>query len=398
MIYPFAFCVIWTINTSCADRKSTIEEPTNISEVNLKSENTNKTMPLSELYTIEQYIPLITGDSVFIGEISKLIIKNNNFWILDRITSKIFGFSKEGKLFTLIDREGEGPGRYQRISDIAISDDAVFIFDAFSGTMYEFGLNGEFIGDKQTKVSSSHMELLQNGGFVFYHDYIKNEWNSGNKVQYNLTLTDENLKVTKQILENKLSPEPEFLIGNQKNFSRNNSSLLVFESYQNTVYKIENDSVKPYLKYSLSNNESQNIRRLFQKTNSMFWSVNNTIDFENENEIKRIVELQENNSIISMTYLKKNFLYLTFYNKENSNIIELQRRMTDDSPPIALTNDIDNTTFYPLVVAQGDYFYSYTDVYQLNSGNIYSGRTKELLSTLPHDPNPILVKIKIKDF
>ncbi|MFP3472808.1 hypothetical protein R0J90_22395, partial [Micrococcus sp. SIMBA_144] len=75
----------------------------------------------------------------------------------------------------------------------------------------------------------------------------------------------------------------------------------------------------------------------------MFWSVNNTIDFENENEIKRIVELQENNSIISMTYLKKTFLYLTFYNKENSNIIELQRRMTDDSPPIALTNDIDNT-------------------------------------------------------
>lgn len=398
MIYPFAFCVIWTINTSCADRKSTIEEPTNISEVSLKSENTNKTMPLSELYTIEQYIPLITGDSVFIGEISKLIIKNDNFWVLDRITSKIFGFSKEGKLFTLIDRVGEGPGRYQRISDIAISDDAVFIFDAFSGTMYEFGLNGEFIGDKQTEVKSSHMELLQNGGFVFYHDYIKNDWNSGNKVQYNLTLTDENLKVTKRILENKLSPEPEFLIGNQKNFSRNNSSLLVFESYQNIVYKIENDSIKPYLKYSLSNNESQNIQRLFQKTSSMFWSVNNTIDFENENEIKRIVELQENNSIISMTYIKKNFLYLTFYNKENSKILELQRRMTDDSPPIALTNDIDNTIFYPLVAAQGDYFYSFTDVHQLNSGNIYSDRTKELLSTLPDDPNPILVKIKIKDF
>ena len=99
-----------------------------------------------------------------------------------------------------------------------------------------------------------------------------------------------------------------------------------------------------------------------------------------------------------MSYFKKDFCYFVFYDKENDRVLELQKRMADNSPPIPLLNDVDNTIFYPLLAAQGESFYSFTDAYQLSSGDIASKMVNDLLENLPDDPNPIIVQLKIKPF
>ena len=236
----FSVAFIYTsliLGISCTGSEKKMGQLPDVKEISLVSANTNKTMPLSALYEIESYIPLDTGDSILIGEISKLMVKNDAFWILDKMSARILGFTDDGKLFTAIDRKGEGPGEYQQISDMAISDDAVYVLNAFSGMMLKYDWNGEFINEKKAALSSSHFETLPNGGFVFYHDYAANEWKARKEDQYNLTLTDENLNVKNQYLVNNLAPAPEFLIGNHKNFSRNGSSVLVFESYRNVIFQ-----------------------------------------------------------------------------------------------------------------------------------------------------------------
>ena len=138
------------------------------------------------------------------------MVKNDAFWILDRITLRILGFSAEGNLFTAIDKKGEGPGMYQQISDIAVSDDAVYVLNAYSRTMLKYDWNGEFIDEKKADFSSTHFEVLPKGGFAFYHDYLNNEWKSGEEIQYNLTITDEGFNIKSQYLVNNLAPAPSF--------------------------------------------------------------------------------------------------------------------------------------------------------------------------------------------
>lgn len=364
----------------------------------LISDREDKTMPLSALYEIESYIPLETDDEVFIGEISKLMVVDDTIWILDNMLEQVLAFTSTGKLLTVIKQKGEGPGQYQRIADVAVSKDAVYIYDAWSRTMLKFGRDGELVAEKKLNLSASTFEVLPSENFVFYHDYTANEGKGEDDIHYNLTLTDKNLQVKSQFIVNDLLPAPEFLIGNHKNFSRNGEDLLLLESYQNVVYRIEDDEVVPYLKFNWSDDHDANKNVLFKNTRSGDWSVERTMDFENKEELGRMVELQENDRVLICTYFKKGVIYHVFYDKVDGQVLELQKKMQAGSLPVALTNDLDNSVYYPLLAAQGDSFYSFTDAYQLGSGEVISERVKGLLARLPEDPDPIIVKIKIKLF
>src|SRR5690606_28953502 len=126
-----------------------------------------------------------------------------------------------------------------------------------------------------------------------------------NETHYNLTLTDENLQIKSQFLVNDLLPAPEFLIGNHKSFSRNGDELLLMESYQNVVHRIEQDGVVPYLKFNWSDDHDASKIELFKNTRSGDWSVERTMEFEHKEELGRIVELQENDKVLMCTYFKK---------------------------------------------------------------------------------------------
>ena len=383
---------------SCSASNEVEDKLSEAKEIKLVSAKADKTMPLSELFEIEAYIPLETRDDVFIGEISQLIVANNTIWILDNMVEQVLGFSEEGKLITVINQKGEGPGQYLRISDVSVTDNAIYVYDAWSGKMLGFDWNGGLISEKRGNLSASHFETLDEGSFVFYHDYSANGWKEESEPHYNLTFIDENLKIKSQFLPNELLPAPEYLTGNHKAFSRNGHELLLMESYQNVVYRIIDNGVVPYLKFNWSDHHDAMVRDFFEDTRSGDWSLERSFDHERREEIGRFVELQENDKVLICSYVKREFVYHVFYDKENNKTLELQKKMAEGSHPVALINDLDNTIYYPLLAAQGDSFYSFTDAYQLRSGEVISERLEDLLSRLPEDPNPIIVKLKIKPF
>lgn len=383
---------------SCYDTDQSEDGILDVKQIKLESETGDKTMPLSDLYDIESYIPLQTSDDMFVGEISKLMVVNDAIWILDNIVGQVLGFSEEGELMTVINQKGEGPGKYQRISDVAVTGDAVFVYDAWSGTMLEFAWDGGLRNEKRGKINASHFEVLADGQFVFYHDYVPNDWKADGEPHYNLTFTDKDLQVKSQFLPNHLLPAPEFLTANYKTFSRNGKELLLMESYQNILYRIEADGAIPYLKFDWADDHDNTVNKLFENTRTEFWSYERTAEYEHIEDMGRFVELQENDRILICTYFKKGAVYYLFYDKENDKVLQLQKRLAEGGYPVALLNDVDNTLYYPLLAAQGDSFYSFTDAYQLASGDVLSDRVEDLLARLPEDANPIIVKIKIKPF
>lgn len=102
----FLILLVAFLIVACSGSDKIEIHSSDIREIQLVSANSNKTMPLSELFEIESYIPLETGDSTFIGEISRLLVLDDAIWIMDEISNQIMGFSDEGKLFTVIDEKG----------------------------------------------------------------------------------------------------------------------------------------------------------------------------------------------------------------------------------------------------------------------------------------------------
>src|SRR5690606_5565732 len=106
--YPI-FCCLILFFTSCSDADQAGNDESQVKEIKLISDQAEKTMLLSALYEIGSYIPLETGDEVFVGEISKLMVVGDTIWILDNIVEQVLGFSDQGKLITVINQKGEGP-------------------------------------------------------------------------------------------------------------------------------------------------------------------------------------------------------------------------------------------------------------------------------------------------
>lgn len=363
--------------------------------IHLTANQKEMVKPMSELYEIVEYIPLETSDSILIGEISKLIVVDSQFWILDRITEAVYGFTKKGKFITKIAHKGRGPGEYSVISDISVRNNDVFIYDARFGKMLQYSIAGELVKETTGRISSSHFEAVDSN-FVFYCDYLPNEFGERSNHDYNLIITDLNLHPISAYLKQTNNINPEFLIGNNTNISRNGHKLSIFESYRNVLYHWENNDLTPGFVMDFPDGNNQISERLFKMTVTSGWSVESTMKFELDNQFCRILSIQENDSCLLMSYHRNQYYYNVIHEKSSGKTLELQKKVSEDSPPISIINDLDNTMYYPIMAGNGDVFFSMTDPYQLGSGDIMPERVSNLLANLTENSNPILVKIRIK--
>ncbi|CEN51539.1 6-bladed beta-propeller [Capnocytophaga canis] len=78
-------------------------------------------------------IPLESTEHSLLGNIDKMLIKNNHMYILDKeIAEAIFVFDEKGKFIYKIDRSGQGPGEYSSLDDFTIDEKtgSLLILDA----------------------------------------------------------------------------------------------------------------------------------------------------------------------------------------------------------------------------------------------------------------------------
>lgn len=99
---------------------------------------------LSELISDYKIIPLETTENGIIGQPDKIIVHDDQFFILDSRKAKtVFVFSREGKFIRKIGKNGKGPGEYNAPRDfcfvpgsnnLAIVDDKRVLLYSIEGT------------------------------------------------------------------------------------------------------------------------------------------------------------------------------------------------------------------------------------------------------------------------
>lgn len=87
-----------------------------------------------------EYIPLHTEDSILIGEISRLIVCNDMYYIWDRLSESVFCFSQDGSYRYRLSKQGKGPDEYLNIADFTLNrkNGNIMIYSDRGQAFYEY--------------------------------------------------------------------------------------------------------------------------------------------------------------------------------------------------------------------------------------------------------------------
>src|SRR5690606_34361224 len=105
-----------------------------------------------------------------IGDVSDIILKDENIFILDSRKSKsIFIYDWKGQLKNVIDDLGEGPGQYLSPSHMSIpeSDSLIYVTDLLAQKRHSYTFDGAFKESVKLDPSTIYTDLMQDNG-LFY--------------------------------------------------------------------------------------------------------------------------------------------------------------------------------------------------------------------------------------
>lgn len=109
-------------------------------------------IPKVQNYTLSSIFqkaePILLDSTIVIGEISKLLVTTDKFYILDLIANTINVFNHNGTFLSQIGIRGNGPGEYKEFSDIAIDTKSqrLYALDIRKQSIYIYNMeNDEYL-------------------------------------------------------------------------------------------------------------------------------------------------------------------------------------------------------------------------------------------------------------
>lgn len=154
----------------------------------------------------------------------------------------IYVFSSSGGFLKRINRKGEGPEEYTGYNDIWLEDGVLTIHN--SGTsIIRYDLEGNFIGRERLTERASHLHPFKEG-----YALDKSLRYTQDSLRYSLVILDSEMNLDKTFLPFDNFP------GFQVSFSASSlfsvdDDLFFFPMMSDTVYRIEPDTVVPYIHY-----------------------------------------------------------------------------------------------------------------------------------------------------
>ena len=108
-----------------------------------------------------------TNPSAMFSSISKLVVDEGCFYILDDRTSIVYLFDENGNYLDQLNRIGQGPGEYIRLRDIDVEGDMLVVYDSRSNKLLRYDKRSlEFIDDLQASIRFNAFCRLENGNYL----------------------------------------------------------------------------------------------------------------------------------------------------------------------------------------------------------------------------------------
>ena len=395
--------IIWLLLivsfVSCQDVKETNSSVENI----LLNINIEQELRLSEIADTVEIIFLEQTDDSDITQVKRILPYKDRYYVMSTIgfsNGRVHVFDKSGKFIRKIDRRGGGPGEYVDLQDIAIDPkNEELVFMTQPKGIFRYDLNGNFVSDVKSGYGKNL--AVDAGG-----DYYKTN-RCDKETSDKLLLLNEN----SSIAFGKVN-EKDFIRVNNFSFSNEfeNYKGRVFYSYPccDTIFEVTKGKISPcfYINYDGRNVP---VDKVFSENVSL-------------NESLELMKRYSGCFSTDIYRITDEFLYVGSVDGERHGVISLYsfktrkvlsgHRLVDDMffpdntftfrpfrMPIAVEENSLLWLVDPSWLLQGYEYYK--ENLSPDKWNEYCKRHPQVIevcSKLDEESNPVLLKIKIRNF
>lgn len=239
----FEICILLS---ACNNHSNIVKQVPPVYSLKIKTKNVSK-LNLLNIASLDKIIPLETNDECLITSIGKVFVTDSSLIVWDKGSNNVFIFDNTGRYQHSIGNKGPSPEEYINIGDVQMNNDTIQLLDVTTRRIINYNISGKFISSIKSDYYLYTFYMVPEGFWgINVHQ---------NKEHYNLILLDKNLQRIKQgcFVSDEILP-----LLPTNNFSKNEKSdeLIFHYQYNDTIYKIQRDSITPFIALDFGKNEN----------------------------------------------------------------------------------------------------------------------------------------------
>ncbi|WP_320990251.1 6-bladed beta-propeller [Bacteroides sp.] len=383
--------ILWLSVLFIGCSPSSETRPKDIIEINVPLHQEDNIIKLSTIIDSIDYVPLATDNEYLIGNVDKLIVTDDSFYIIDKdISFSIYCFNKKGKFIRKIGNRGASDKEYVSITDVNIYNEKIYIWDSSSRKLLIYKSNGDFIRSISSDYAAESIAILNDSQVAFYGDY-KHNYKFEDKGRYPnlLTLDLDNRKIdTDLFYEESLSTSGITRLPN--NISNNKYLIMPLNDtiYQILPSEVERKYVINY-RHEFKKAQENYIKRL--KTEKV--TVDDAMAMAGESAQFPIFNVFfEGNNFSYFFYQMGYHIYFGFYYPQSQIYVEASANKKNP-----IENDIDGLARFLPYAVHKDFLYCVMEPSAiLEHAEWIPASQKAKVNKLKSEDNPIIVAMKMK--
>lgn len=184
-----------------------------------------------------RFIPLETRNDVLIGDIDKIVVSENRFYVLDAFKAEgAFIYNWDGKLINKIKSKGKGPGEYTFIAGLAFDpyNNELVLVDCSQKKVIRYDQDGNYLSEQFFEFRP------QSIGFIDKNTYVTETGDLGEPIIITFEHDGKNKKKVHNLIFGLNLSRFHYL-------PRYNNNQYYFENLKDTIWKVEKEKLTPYL-------------------------------------------------------------------------------------------------------------------------------------------------------
>ena len=318
IIYCLIFCCLLIVTFSCKNIPENTE-PSPLSEIFVDHHYLTKSIDASTMIdtSYHQFINLETNDSCLIGEIGRIVMRNDKIIIYDSLVKQVLVFNLDGSFHSKVAAVGQGPDEYPPIvNDCFIGDQFIGILVPVINKIKLYDFDGDFV--KEISLGGSW------GTTYFTFDeqsyFLINDWSTSEQGSFRFFAFDEGNTRMDKYLPFDMNTFEDRGWGLDNHYTIYDDHALIIYSTNDTIYQITESmaGIEPLFRINILNNKLSEELIKGNGRDALMASIES-------GKITGIVNIAETSSYIILTTSNYNYL---FYNKKTKEVESFTKSLT----------------------------------------------------------------------
>jgi len=367
--------------------------------------NIKQTLNFSSFVDTIEFIPLETNEENLIGKVNRIIYKNGKYYLRTTqgmINGKLSVFDKAGKYLWGLNKRGQGPGEYEELDDFSLTDSGNIVIPTYK-RIITYDSIGHFLSENRMELFMTEFLNIGNNSFIIRHF-------AAYRYDNNLFSIMDN----KGIIKGRLFK--------QSNIEAKKSAFLV-DARSITTYKSIIYFIYPYCDTIYSIDNKKNIKRLYyidygskKIPDGLIDKKDDVLSWEKKlfifDDYLHASAIGVTENYIYIGSINKSFqAFFTLYSKKDKHILTAHTLIDDmffKGNKLTITarnmaHEVDgNDILWPLdpecLINGYKHYMSYLSETGREEFQKKYPELVKICTTLKEDDNPVILRIKVKDF